>query len=85
MLFMFICLNFLLSATLNKNGCFYHVKYPEVKIGYINVVGLFVAAPVAIETGLVFLSALQLEEEKKSTKYSWVCLAVCMQYCGMCV
>lgn len=70
----FICLKFHLSGTLNKkkNGCYHHVKFSEVKIGYINIVDLFVTAPqfiqpsVAIETGLVFLSALQLEEKKKA-------------------
>lgn len=68
----FICLNFHLSGTLNKKWLLPpHKILKEVKIGYINIVDLFVAAPqfiqpsVAIETGLVFLSALQLEEKKK--------------------
>lgn len=77
-----------MSGTLNKKWLLPPRKMlKEVKIGYINIVGLFVVAPqfiqpsVAIETGLVFLSALQLEEKKKSSKYSWVCLAVCISMC----
>lgn len=76
---------------MNKNVCYYHVRYSEVKLGYINSVSTAVAAPrliqpsVAIETGLVFQSAQQLElEEKKKKKktqfkiFMGVPVSVCM-------
>lgn len=80
---------FFVSGTLNTNVSFYHVKYPEVKTGCINIVGLFAAAPqfiqtsVAIETGLVFLSALQLEESGKKAQNIHGCalLCVCISMC----
>lgn len=72
---------------------FYHIKYPQVKTGYINIVGLFAAAPqfiqtsVAIETGLVFLSALQLEDSEKKAQnihgcaLLCVCISMCVRVC----
>lgn len=79
---------YLPGSLLNKNVCYYHVKYSEVKIDYINPVWVFVAAPqliqpsVAIETGLVFLSAPQLEK-KKNVQNIHGCvsqLSVCLPY-----
>lgn len=70
---------------MNKNVCYYHVRYSDVKLGYINSVSTVVAAPqliqpsVAIETGLVFQSAQQLELEEKNTVqniHGCACLSV---------
>lgn len=76
------------SGTLK--AVFHHIKYPQVKTGYINIVGLFAAAPqfiqtsVAIETGLVFLSALQLEESGKKKHKIFMGVPCCV-YASVCV